>query len=85
MWPDVDFEKGTIFVHQVVSLKNYVPYIKPTTKSVAGTRTIHMHPLVKSIFQELKATAKENETVFCNDSGGIWAPNCFYVLYKKYI
>lgn len=84
-WDDINFTDSTISIHQSVTLNGYTPIIVPRTKNESSIRKIPLHPKAKEILLEMEPNADKAAPVFCNDSGGIWAPNCFYRLYKSYI
>ncbi len=59
-WKDIDFQKGTMTIHEAVVLNEDNKAVVKSTKTVAGTRTIRMYPFMR---EALERTPREGEFV----------------------
>ena len=55
-WKNVDFKRGTITIDQAMVVNENNEFVEKTTKTVAGTRTIRMFPIVSETLLKHKET-----------------------------
>ena len=58
-WKSVNFKKGTITIDQAMVINVDREFVTKTTKTIAGTRTIRMIPLVADTLKALKDPAAQ--------------------------
>lgn len=82
-WQAIDFEANTITIcHTVV--KNLTVQESDTTKTENSRRTFQLLPEVKTMLQDLKATAPAgSEYLFCHEDGSVWRPDCLTRTFQR--